>query len=319
MRVISGLKNIKVILKQQVILRNFLIFMLLFGTWLGLVIAGLTSSHRQRYSDKDLATEQTFSNGTGTIDLRSQIYSKKNKMLLLNFETKGQSSSAINPDNLNWKIYSKKANVHAVMEVVPIVDNKITVVVRNVPEDFDAFAILVSNSGVNANNISIDVASDSSSSFEKTKKNDSDDDKENWVQFLVTTKGKYLKYKQLGDLTRNELVTSEIKKEIQYQLTQKTKLKKVIKNINKVISDNKAQIRSLQREEEYLTNDQKEDNLSKIDQLNSEIEGYRKDIERANDTIKKIDDRITMLEKKEKAVKSGKFKFSNSIQVTHSN
>ncbi|MEY8737869.1 hypothetical protein AB9M75_11815 [Lactobacillus sp. AN1001] len=319
MRVFSGLKNIKAVLKQQVILRNFLIFMLLFGTWLGLVIAGLTSSHRQRYSDKDLATEQTFSNGTGTIDLRSQIYSKKNRMLLLNFETKGQGSAAINPDNLSWKIYSKKANVHAVMEVIPIVDNKITVVVRDVPEDFDAFAILVSNSGVNANNISIDVPSDSSSSSEKIKKSDSDDDKENWVQFLVTTKGKYLKYKQLGDLTRNELVTSEIKKEIQYQLTQKTKLKKAIKNINKVISDNKAQIRSLQREEEYLTDDQKEDNLSKIDQLNSEIEGYEKDIERANDTTKKIDDRITMLKKKETAVKSGKFKFSNPIQVTHSN
>lgn len=319
MRVFSGLKNIKAVLKQQVILRNFLIFMLLFGTWLGLVIAGLTSSYRQRYSDKDLATEQTFSNGTGTIDLRSQIYSKKNRMLLLNFETKGQGSAAINPDNLSWKIYSKKANVHAVMEVIPIVDNKITVVVRDVPEDFDAFAILVSNSGVNANNISIDVPSDSSSSSEKIKKSDSDDDKENWVQFLVTTKGKYLKYKQLGDLTRNELVTSEIKKEIQYQLTQKTKLKKAIKNINKVISDNKAQIRSLQREEEYLTDDQKEDNLLKIDQLNSEIEGYEKDIERANDTTKKIDDRITMLKKKETAVKSGKFKFSNPIQVTHSN
>lgn len=306
-------------MKQQVILRNFLIFMLLFGTWLGLVIAGLTSSHRQRYSDKDLATEQTFSNGTGTIDLRSQIYSKKNEILLLNFETKGQGSSAINPDNLSWKIYSKKANVHAVMEVIPIVDNKITVVVRDVPKDFDAFAILVSNSGVNANNISIDVPSDSSSSSEKIKKSDSDDDKENWVQFLVTTKGKYLKYKQLGDLTRNKLVASEIKKEIRYQLTQKTKLKKAIKNINKVISDNKAQIRSLQREEEYLTDDQKEDHLSKIDQLNSEIEGYEKDIERANDTTKKIDDRITMLKKKETAVKSGKFKFSNPIQVTHSN
>ncbi len=319
MRIFSGLKNIKVVLKQQVILRNFLIFMLLFGTWSGLVIAGLTSNHRQKYSDKDLATEQTFSNGTGTIDLRSQIYSKKNKMLLLNFETKGQGSSAINPDNLSWKIYSKKVNVHAAMEVIPIVDNKITVVVRDVPEDFDAFAILVSNSGVNANNISIDVPSESSSSSEKTKKNDSDDDKENWVQFLVTTKGRYLKYKQLGDLTRNELVISEIKKEIQYQLTQKTKLKKAIKNINKVISDNKAQIRSLQREEEYLTDDQKEDNLLKIDQLNSEIEGYEKDIERANDTTKKIDDRITMLKKKEMAVKSGKFRFSNPIQVTHSN
>lgn len=309
----------KVVLRQQVILRNFLIFMLLFGTWLGLVISGLTSNHRQRYSDKDLATEQTFSNGTGTINLRSQIYSKENKTLLLNFETKGQSSSAINPDNLSWKIYSKKANVHATMEVIPIIDSKITVVVKNIPENFDAFAILVSNSGVNANNISIDIPSDSSSSSEKIKKRESNDDKENWVQFLVTTKGKYLKYKQLGDLTRNELVISEIKKEIQYQLTQKANVKKAIKNINKVISDNKAQIRSLQKEEEYLTDDQKEDNLSKIDQLNSEIQGYEKDIERANDTIKKIDDRVTMLKKKEAAVKSGKFRFSNPIQVTHSN
>ena len=49
-------------------------------------------------------TEQVFANGTGSVELKKQIYSKKNQMLLLNFETKAQGNTEINPKNLTWKI-----------------------------------------------------------------------------------------------------------------------------------------------------------------------------------------------------------------------
>ncbi len=301
------------------ILRKFLVFMLLFGSWATLVICGLTSDRRQVYSEKLMATEQSFDNGTGTIDLKSQVYSEESKTLLLNFETKNQSGAAIDPSNLSWVFYSKNPDVHATMEVIPIIDNKITVVVKNLPKNFDALAFQVTNSGVNADDISINIESSSSSNSDKISKKKSADDEGNEIQFIVTTKGDQLKYKKLDTLTRQELTSSEIQKEIKFQEGQKAKLKKAIKNIRKLIDEDNSRIRELQKEEIYLTTDQKEDNLAKIEQLNSEIESYKKNIEQAQKNIQKVEERIKMLEKKDTAIKSGKFKFSDPIQVKHNN
>lgn len=293
--------------------------MLLFGSWATLVICGLTSDRRQVYSEKLMATEQSFDNGTGTIDLKSQVYSEESKTLLLNFETKNQSGAAIDPSNLSWVFYSKNPDVHATMEVIPIIDNKITVVVKNLPKNFDALAFQVTNSGVNADDISINIESSSSSNSDKISKKKSADDEGNEIQFIVTTKGDQLKYKKLDTLTRQELTSSEIQKEIKFQEGQKAKLKKAIKNIRKLIEEDNSKIRELQKEETYLTTDQKEDNLAKIGQLNSEIESYKKNIEQAQKNIQKVEERIKMLEKKDAAIKSGKFKFSDPIQVKHNN
>ncbi len=317
MKLIRYLKSLRKKLRQQVILRKFLVFMLLFGSWATLVICGLTSDRRQVYSEKLMATEQSFDNGTGTIDLKSQVYSEENKTLLLNFETKNQSGAAIDPSNLSWVFYSKNPDVHATMEVIPIIDNKITVVVKNLPENFDALAFQVTNSGVNADDISINIESSSSSSSDKISKEKSADGEGNEIQFVVTTKGDHLKYKKLDDLTRQELTSSEIQKEIKFQEGQKAKLKKAIRNIRKLIEEDNSKIRELQKEEIYLTTDQKEDNLAKIGELNSEIESYKKNIEQAQKNIQKVEERIKMLEKKDEAIKSGKFKFTDPIQVKH--
>lgn len=317
MKLIRYLKDLRKKLRQQVILRKFLIFMLLFGSWATLVICGLTSDRRQVYSEKLMATEQSFDNGTGTIDLRSQVYSEESKTLLLNFETKNQSGAAIDPSNLSWVFYSKNPDVHATMEVIPIIDNKITVVVKNLPKNFDALAFQVTNSGVNADDISINIESSSSSSSDKISKKKSADSEGNEIQFVVTTKGDHLKYKKLDDLTRQELTSSEIQKEIKFQKGQKAKLKKAIRNIRKLIEEDNSKIRELQKEEIYLTTDQKEDNLAKIGELNSEIESYKKNIEQAQKNIQKVEERIKMLEKKDAAIKSGKFKFTDPIQVKH--
>ena len=205
------------------------------------------------------------------------------------------------------------------MEVIPIIDNKITVVVKNLPKNFDALAFQVTNSGVNADDISINIESSSSSNSDKISKKKSADDEGNEIQFVVTTKGDQLKYKKLDTLTRQELTSSEIQKEIKFQEGQKAKLKKAIKNIRKLIDEDNSRIRELQKEEIYLSTDQKEDNLSKIEQLNSEIESYKKNIEQAQKNIQKVEERIKMLEKKDTAIKSGKFKFSDPIQVKHNN
>ena len=127
--------QIKSVLQEQIILRKMIFFSVLFGSWLILVVAGLTSSNRQVYSEDELSTEQNFANGTGSVKLASQTYSKKDRLILLDFELNGQAGSGINPRNLKWKLYSKKAR-NSKLEVVPIYDKKVMVMIKNVPEDF---------------------------------------------------------------------------------------------------------------------------------------------------------------------------------------
>lgn len=308
------MRQIRNFFLKRVILSYFVIFLFLFGSWLILVVSGLLSPARQVYPASNLATEQTFENGTGTVELKKQIYSKKNQLLLLNFETKAQANTAINPKNLTWKIYSKDRDSKITMEVIPILNNKITVLVKNVPQNFDALAISIINHGATENNISVDLTENSSSTMASSKNSDEAKD---YVQFLITTRGKKLRYKTLGQLDRTELASSEVDKEIKFQENQKANLKKAIKNLRTLISDSKSKIRELEKEEIYLTSDQKENNLSQIDQLEQDIDNYQQDISKARENIGKIDARIKMLEKKKSAIKSGTFEFSEPIKVVH--
>lgn len=313
--ILDKMRQIRNFFLERVILRYFIFFMFLFGSWLILVVSGLLSPARQVYSASDLTTEQVFANGTGSVELKKQIYSKKNQMLLLNFETKAQGDTEINPKNLTWKIYSKNRNSKISMEVIPILNNKITVLVKNVPQNFDAVAISIINRGTTADNISVDLAESSSSSTtissSKSKKT------KDYVQFLITTRGKKLTYKTLGQLDRTKLASSEVDREIKFQEDQKVKLQKAIKNLQTLIRDDKEKIKELEKDQIYLTSDQKEDNLSQIDQLNSDIDNYQQNISKARENIDTVGVRIKMLEKKKAAIEAGTFEFSNPIKVAH--
>lgn len=313
--ILDKMRQIRNFFLERVILRYFIFFMFLFGSWLILVVSGLLSPARQVYSASDLTTEQVFANGTGSVELKKQIYSKKNQMLLLNFETKAQGNTEINPKNLTWKIYSKNRNSKISMEVIPILNNKITVLVKNVPQNFDAVAISIINRGTTADNISVDLAESSSSSItissSKSKKT------KDYVQFLITTRGKKLTYKTLGKLDRTKLASSEVDREIKFQEDQKVKLQKAIKNLQTLIRDDKEKIKELEKDQIYLTSDQKEDNLSQINQLNSDIDNYQQNISKARENIDTVGVRIKMLEKKKAAIEAGTFEFSNPIKVAH--
>ena len=182
------------------------------------------------------------------------------------------------------------------------------------PQNFDALAISIINHGATSNNISVDLTESSSSTTVGSK---SSDEVKDYVQFLITTRGKKLRYKTLGHLDRTELASSEVDKEIKFQENQKANLQKAITNLRTLISDSKTKIKELEKEEAYLTSDQKESNLSQIDQLEQDIDNYQQDISKARENISKVEARIKMLEKKKNAIKAGTFEFSDSIKVAH--
>lgn len=301
--------QIKSVLQEQIILRKMIFFSVLFGSWLILVVAGLTSSNRQVYSEDELSTEQNFANGTGSVKLASQTYSKKDRLILLDFELNGQAGSGINPRNLKWKLYSKKAR-NSKLEVVPIYDKKVMVMIKNVPEDFDAYAVQITNKSVNANDISIDISS-SSSSGTVTKKSS----KKDWLQFMVTSRGKNLKQKDLKNISRKDLVLSEVNREIKFQNGQIKKLETAVKDMNKLIKDNNDKIKSLQKNAMYLTDDQKESNDTEISNLRSSNDNYYQQIDEAKKNIKIVQARVKMLHKKYNDIKNSKLTNYTTVDV----
>lgn len=306
-------------LQENVIRRKLIIFSLLFTTWLSLLLGAIYSPQRQTYSDEQLKTKQSFLNGTGEIRLTSQTYSSKTGVIVLQFETKDATSSVnrgIDTKRLKWQLYAQHKTADTVMEVVPIIDNKISVIIRNVPKDFGAYAIDITNKTVATSSIDIDI--DSSSDAEETSTSQaqsSADEDDNVVQFMITTQNSQLRKETVKEVSREEFTLSEIKKEEIFQNNQIKKLNKSIAQLKASIEDDESRKASLSTESQYLTGDDLEANQKDIASIDSNIETKNRSIETANNNIEKLEEKLATLTKKKAAVKDGTFVFSNPIET----
>lgn len=306
-------------LQENVIRRKLVIFSLLFTTWLSLLLGAIYSPQRQTYSDEQLKTKQSFSNGMGEIRLTSQTYSSKTGVIVLQFETKDATSSVnrgIDTKRLKWQLYAQHKTADTVMEVVPIIDNKISVIIRNVPEDFGAYAIDITNKTVATSSIDIDI--DSSSDAEETSTSQaqsSADEDDNVVQFMITTQNSQLRKETVKEVSREEFTLSEIKKEETFQNNQIKKLNQSIAQLKASIEDDESRKSSLSTESQYLTGDDLEANQKDIASIDSNIETKNRSIETANNNIEKLEEKLATLAKKKAAVKDGTFVFSNPIET----
>lgn len=310
-------------LHDNVIKRKLLIFGLLFTTWLSLLLGAIYSPQRQTYSDEQLQTKQSFSNGTGEIKLTSQTYSAKTGVIVLQFETKDATSSVergIDAKRLDWKLYAQHKTADTIMEVVPIIDNKISVIVRNVPEDFGAYAIDITNKTVATSSIDVDIDDSSDDDDTTTSSPTSTNDEEaNVVQFMITTQNSQLKKETIKAVSREEFTLSEIKKEEAFQNNQIKKLNTSIAQLKASIEDDEARKASLSTESQYLTGDDLEANQKDIASIDGNIETKKRSIETANTNIEKLEEKLEALAKKKAAVKDGTFVFSNPIETIEMN
>ncbi len=306
-------------LHDNVIKRKLLIFGLLFTTWIGLLLGAIYSPQRQTYSDEQLKTKQSFSNGTGEIKLTSQTYSAKTGIIVLQFETKDATSSVdrgIDAKRLDWKLYAQHKTADTIMEVVPIIDNKISVIIRNVPEDFGAYAIDITNKTVSTSSIDVDIASSSDDEENSTSQSQSSDDEDdNVLQFMITTQNSQLKKETIKAVSREEFTLSEIKKEEAFHNNQIKKLNTSIAQLKASIEDDEARKASLSTESQYLTGGDLEANQKDIASIDSNIETKNRSIETANTNIEKLEEKLEALAKKKAAVKDGTFVFSNPIET----
>ena len=302
--------------QENVIKRKLVIFSVLFTAWISLLLGAFYSPQRQTYTDDQLKTKQTFENGTGEVRLSSQTYSPKTGVIVLQFETKDSTSPVdrgIDAKRLKWNLYAQKKSADTTMEIVPIVDNKMSVIIRNVPKDFGAFAIDITNKTVSTSNIDVDVSSSSDDQEQPSKSEEKNDD--NVVQFYVTTQNSKLKRDKIKNVSREEFALLEIKKEKTFQEDQIKKLNNSIKQFKASIEDDQSRKEGLLEEAKYLSGDDLESNQKDIATIESNIETKNRSIETANQNIEKVQVKIKSLEKKEVAIKDGTFEFSNPIET----
>lgn len=302
--------------QDNVIKRKLVIFSVLFTAWISLLLGGIYSPQRQTYTDELLKTKRTFVNGTGEIRLSSQTYSPETGIIVLQFETKDSTSPVdrgIDTKRLKWDLYAQKKTTDTKMEIVPIVDNKISVIIRNVPENFGAYAIDITNLTVATSSIDIDI---SRHSDEQEKQADPKDDSEdNVVQFYVTTQNSKLKKEKIKSVSREEFALSEIIEEKTFQEGQIEKLNHSIEQLKASIEDDESRKNGLLKEADYLSGDDLESNQKDIATIESNIETKNRSIETATRNIEKVQIKIESLEKKELAIKDGTFEFLNPIET----
>ncbi|MFM0818472.1 hypothetical protein [Streptococcus suis] len=302
--------------KDNVIKRKLVIFSVLFTVWLSLLLGAIYSPQRQTFTDEQLKTKRTFENGTGEIRLSSQIYSPETGIIVLQFETRDATSPidrGIDTKRLEWNLYAQKKSADTFMEIVPIVDNKISVIIRNVPENFGAFAIDITNKTVATRSIDIDVSSPSTDQESNTKTAVSDESKV--VQFYVTTQNSKLKIEKIESVSREEFALSEIAVEKEFQEGQIEKLNHSIEQLKSSIEDDESRKAGLMKEAAYLSGDDLESNQRDIATVETHIETKNRSIETALQNIEKVQVKINSLEKKEAAIKDGTFEFSNPIET----
>ena len=259
-------------------------------------------------------TKRSFSNGTGEIEITSQTYSPKTGIIVLEIETSDMTSSVergIDPNRLEWKLYSPNPSSETSMEVIPVSDKKISVIIRNVPKNFGVFAMDIKNKSVKLNDVNVDISSSSDEDKTKAKTTAGEDT----VQFFVATQNDKLKTKTIKNISREDFALAEIKKEKDFQKGQKKQLNDAIKKIKDSISDDENTKASYQEEAKYLTGDDLTNNQKNIDTIDTSIQNKNEQIATASDNVSKVNERITALEKKEKAIKNGTFEFSNAIQT----
>lgn len=302
--------------QDNVIKRKLVVFSVLFVAWISLLLGAIYSPQRQTYTDEQLKTKQAFGNGTGEMRLSSQTYSPETGIIILQFETKDSTSPVdrgIDTKRLKWNLYAKKKTSQTTMEIIPIVDNKISVIIRNVPEDFGAYAIDITNKTISSSSIDIDVSNPSEEQEKPSKTKDNNTD--NVIQFYVTTQSSQLKTGSLKKVSREEFALSEINEEKDFQTGQIKKLSRSIKQLKTSIEDDESRKSGLLKEAEYLSGEDLESNQKDIATIESNIETKNRSIETATQNIEKVQAKIASLEKKATAIKDGTFEFSNPIET----
>jgi hypothetical protein len=326
------LKNISFIryLRRKVLFRKTLVAFTLLACCLLLVLNGLTSPKRVTFKAEQLETAKSFANDSGDMELVSQRYSKENGIAVLEFETKDKTSAieeGIKGDNLEWQLFFPP-NINAKnaeMQVVPLTDNKISVVVKNIPDNYGVFIVRATNNSPVDKSVDVNYKSykkhlqeekskEEASIGKKEEQVDTKTTKDNILDFYVTLQNDKLIETSIQDQTREEFALSIFNAELDYQKSQVTRLEDAIKTLKSSAVNDKKSIDDLKKESQYAVGDELAEKQDQIKTLTASIDSKNAQIDTAEKSIKVTKEIIVNLEKNIKAVQNGTYQFKAPVR-----
>lgn len=316
--------------RKKILFRKTLFAGILLFSCVILVIGGLTSPKRVTYKAEQLDTSKTFTNSSGSMELVNQRYSKENGIAVLEFETKDDTSvieEGIKAENLEWQLFfppTVKAE-KAEMQVIPLTENKISVVVKNIPANYGVFIVRATNNTPVDKSVDVNYKSyktylqEEKGKEEKEKGKPKDqqeevDDNPNSLDFYVTLQNKKLVETSIQDLTREEFALSIFNSEIDYQTSQVTRLEDAIKTLKNSTVNDKKSIDNLTKESKYSIGEELIQKQDQIRTLMNSIDSKNKQIDTAETSIKTTKEIIANLQKNVKAVQEGTFQFNAPVR-----
>ncbi|MGQ7508302.1 hypothetical protein ACTGWL_05265 [Streptococcus suis] len=315
-------------LRRRAILRKFLTLMVMVSMWVGLLLGAWFSPQRVKYTEAQLATEREFANSTGMVELTEQSYDPDSGVVLLSFETTDYTSAitkGINVANLSWELYTKIGTTDSTLQVIPLTNNKIFVIINNIPKGFEALAVNIYNNTPPINNIDISVK-DYQEETEKLKKENTENSQaateesvDNLAQFIVTEQSKLLDTKTLDNLSREEFALSLFEDELKFEKGQKSRLEESISQLEQGIVGDKKTLEDLHREAQYIVGTALTKQYESIERVENSIEEKEKKISQAKENIDVVQSLIDNLETSIQAVKDGSYQFNAPVQSIEMN
>jgi hypothetical protein len=317
-------------LRKRVIFRKTLFAGILLTSCILLVLGGLTSPKRVTFKAEQLETAKSFANDSGDMELVSQKYSKENGIAVLEFETKDNTSAineGIKGENLEWQLFFPP-NINAKnaeMQVIPLTDNKISVVVKNIPENYGAFIVRATNNSPVDKKVDVKYKSyktylqeekdkEGKNKPKKEKQVEQTPAKDNILDFYVTLQNDKLIETSIKDQTREEFALSIFNAEMDYQTSQVTRLEDAINTlVNSTVNDKKS-IDNLKQESQYVVGDELSEKQDQIKTLTNSIDSKNKQIDTAKKSIKVTKENVANLQKNIKAVQDGTFQFKAPVR-----
>lgn len=323
---IIGIQNWRIFkfLGRKVLLRKTIFAGTLFFTCILLVLGGLMSPKRRTFSEDQLATSVTFGNNSGRLDLVSQTYSQSTGMAVLEFETfdtTGSVDTGIGSDNLDWELFfqSNIDSSETELQVISLTDNKITLVVKNIPNGFGVFVVRAINNSVNDITVNVDYKSyqdfQQDSRLAKSKEDDEKTENANNIADLyITLQNDSLIEKELTNLSREDFALGIFNEEVKYQEEQRKRLTDAITALTNSIAEDSKVIEELDKESQYVIADDLLRKQDKVKSLMKSIDNKNEQIATAEENIALVDKILENLNNNIIAVKDGTYEFKAPVR-----
>lgn len=299
-------------MKENVAATKFWIFIGLIALQ-GILLLGTFFAHdKQIVPPSQLVTSQTFSDGSGTIEITHQEYDSKNKIMRLDL----QATEDISMSQLTPKLFVK--NGTGSMQYIPTVDNKAEIFIKNISNEFEALSLSFQNNDLSNQSVDTTIYDNSQEAqiANSAQTESSGVEPSDLVYFFISSNSPYLKQAKRPIKIESQAASAveAIQSEIDFQNSQKKKMDVAIDDLKKNQKTTSQKIEELQVKNQYLTGNNLSNNQSKISSLQADIAGYAQQIQEAQQNKKSITQAITKMKKQISDIQSGKFKFTDDVK-----